>query len=293
MIQIVILASLLIAFSQQQAKYLPVVFLPGLGDSCENLLYVFIDDMRDEVSNKIFCIDPTAGFSLSTPAMERQVNSICEGLEKLVNEGWNLRDGFIFVGLSEGGLKARAALQVCRMGEYVKKLISIGGPQNGVGAVPHTGMDIFSDIINSVTNGLAYTTLVQATIEPTNYFHRIDDESLYFHSGIPLAKYNNVLNNNSSIIDRVSSLDALVLIMFSQDTMVEPKESAHFGFYKDHTKKEIVGMRDSQMYKEDWIGLKGLDRAGKIFFHEWTGEHLSFDIDDLRRDVFPHLYPNF
>jgi palmitoyl-protein thioesterase len=288
MMKSLILALLFASLSLQQATKLPVGFLPGLGDFCGNLNPNFIDPIKKYASNPMFCIEVSAGMNIMRPALERQMDSICSELEKH-DKKYNLKGGFILLGLSEGGLKARVAVEVCSMGKYIKKVISIGGPQNGVAAVPHTGMDIFSNMINKVSDEFAYSKLVQGLLEPANYFHRIDDESKFIHSGIPLAKYNNVLKNNAAIKEKISALDALVLIMFSKDTMIEPKETAHFGFYKDHTKKEIVAMKDSVMYSEDWIGLKALDAAGKIHFHEFEGEHLQISMAEIKSIVIPYF----
>jgi palmitoyl-protein thioesterase len=43
---------------------------------------------------------------------------------------------------------------------------------------------------------------------------------------------------------------------------------------------QIIPLRESQLYLEDWIGLKSLDEAGKLSFGWCDGEHMQFSLDD-------------
>ena len=49
-----------------------------------------------------------------------------------------------------------------------------------------------------------------------------------------------------------------------QDVTVEPNESSHFEFYVPGQDKEILPLRESQLYLEDWIG-KWFSFREKIF----------------------------
>jgi palmitoyl-protein thioesterase len=50
------------------------------------------------------------------------------------------------------------------------------------------------------------------------------------------------------------------MVMWEEDKVLMPKETAWFGFYTDSTRTTILNMRDSQLYKEDWIGIQTLDK---------------------------------
>lgn len=82
---------------------------------------------------------------------------------------------------------------------------------------------------------------------------------------------------------RFSALNAVMLTMFSQDTMVYPKQSEWFWqLEKDLT--TVQPLEESQFYQDDLIGLKTLNEAGKVTFNEVQGNHLQFsqsDIDDI------------
>ena len=39
----------------------------------------------------------------------------------------------------------------------------------------------------------------------------------------------------------------------------------------------MLPLREQELYKEDYIGLRALDEAGKITFLEKDGKHMEFD----------------
>lgn len=43
--------------------------------------------------------------------------------------------------------------------------------------------------------------------------------------------------------------------------------------------RETVPLRDSQLYKEDWIGLKTLDERGGLEFGWCDGMHMQISLD--------------
>lgn len=45
----------------------------------------------------------------------------------------------------------------------------------------------------------------------------------------------------------------------------------------------------TQLYTEDWIGLKTLDEAGKVKFISVTGSHLEISRSDMKKYIVPYL----
>jgi len=105
-------------------------------------------------------------------------------------------------------------------------------------------------------------------------------------------------SRNPSYADNLASLNKLVLVLFTQDVTVVPKESAWFASEKPledtHVEphasesgqtlmfsapqtKDIIPMRLQPLYKEDWIGLRKLDQSGAIDFVACPGEHMQLD----------------
>lgn len=47
--------------------------------------------------------------------------------------------------------------------------------------------------------------------------------------------------------------------MFESDTMVQPKESEWFGFYKPGQNKEVESLQESNLYKEVNVNITFID----------------------------------
>jgi palmitoyl-protein thioesterase len=100
-----------------------------------------------------------------------------------------------------------------------------------------------------------------------------------------LTSINNELPaaRNSTYYENFSSLSNFVMILFSDDKTVVPKESSWFGSYappeedgewKDNAEKVIIPMRLQPLYTEDWIGLRKLDKSGRLVLESCEGEHM-------------------
>ena len=63
-----------------------------------------------------------------------------------------------------------------------------------------------------------------------------------------------------------------MLVMFTEDTMVYPKESEWFQELNGLMK--VQPLEKSDFYKEDYIGLRSLNEAGKVQFVSIDGDHL-------------------
>ena len=87
-------------------------------------------------------------------------------------------------------------------------------------------------------------------------------------------------------------LEKLVLIKFSEDTVVVPRGSEWFSFYKLGQANEMLLYNQTQLYLEDWIGLKTLDEAGKVDFLSCPGDHLQFSDEFFKEIVTKYLKNN-
>ena len=78
-----------------------------------------------------------------------------------------------------------------------------------------------------------------------------------------------------------------MLVMFSEDHMVYPKESEWFQTLD--SKGNLLNLEDSDFYKQDYIGVKTLNEAGKIKFVSIKGDHLRFQESDIENTFVPFL----
>ena len=268
----------------------PLIVIPGLGDACGSSISMvpFCKQISEAVKNPVQCVDPANGSASITTSWSTQISKLCEILDSNIDK-YNLKGGFYIMGLSQGGLLARAAIETCQSGQYAKKLITLGGPHMGVIRVPHTSNWGLGWLINLLTDDLVYTDFVQNHVGPAGYFHSLKKEQKYLQSKAPLPDLNNERDHktNAQFKSRLSSIDEFIMVMFSKDTMIIPKETAHFGFFKDESQKEVLPYNQTNVYSK--IGLDALDKKKALFFYEFAGNHLDITDDELKKFIFPHL----
>lgn len=80
--------------------------------------------------------------------------------------------------------------------------------------------------------------------------------------------------------------------MFEHDTVLIPKETSWFGYYPDGAFEPILPTQKTELYTEDWIGLKTLDDAGKVKYVKVAGNHLQISSSDMKKHVVPYLAGN-
>lgn len=68
---------------------------------------------------------------------------------------------------------------------------------------------------------------------------------------------------------------------------VVPRESSHFGFYNGTA---LLAMADTDLYREDWIGLRALDEGGRLHLEHCPGGHMHFSLAWFEQAVvLPYL----
>ena len=72
--------------------------------------------------------------------VDEQISKACTRLAGING----LQNGFFGLGLSQGGLFIRGLLQRCPAAQPMKRLISVGGPQQGVESIPKVSEFSFS-----------------------------------------------------------------------------------------------------------------------------------------------------
>jgi len=68
--------------------------------------------------------------------------------------------------------------------------------------------------------------------------------------------------NNSDYKIGLTKLKRMILIGGPNDGVITPWQSSHFGYYDSNN--TVIDMRDRSIYKDDVIGLKMLDKQGKL-----------------------------
>jgi len=201
----------------------------------------------------------------------------------------NLQDKDIFIiGIGQGALIARFLIETCEGIEgRIKRFISIGGPHMGVAKVPFCENGIICSVINSFALSMIYNSFIQDYFSPASYYKNNHNISNYLQYCSFLPSINNEVDLNPAYRENFKTLEKLVLIKFSNDTVLIPKETAWFEFYdKDDN---IVALKDSDFYNNDLIGLKYLVDQNRVDFLEFEGDHLQFTEQDIINRIIPYF----
>lgn len=269
---------------------LPIVLWHGMGDSCCNPLSMgSIKKLLEGNIPGVYVKSLEIGSNVLTD-MENsflmnandQIQMACKQIEEDVK----LKNGYNAIGFSQGGQFLRGVAQRCPKA-IMNNLISVGGQHQGVYGFPRCPGEStkLCDYVRELLNLGAYTDFVQHHLAQAEYWHDPLNEDEYKAKSLFLADINNENVKNESYKANLKKLSNFVMIKFSGDKMVDPKESEWFGFYKPGQSKDLFTLQESQLYSEDRLGLKEMDKAGKLHFLETNGDHLQIDVDWFKTNV--------
>jgi len=261
----------------------PIVIWHGMGDSCCNPfsmgsvtkylekqipgVYVHSLMIGDNVVQ-----DTENGFFMN---INSQIELACQRIQ----EDPKLKDGYHAVGFSQGGLFFRGLAQRCPV-PRIKNLVSIGGPQQGVYGLPNCLGEnhVICDYVRRLLNYGAYIGWIQRLLVQAQYWHDPLAEEEFSENSLFLADINNQGPvKNESYKENLGKLNNLVLVQFAKDTVVDPKGSEWFSWFNSSASTTMVPLQQLPLYQEDWLGLKTLDKSGKLHLMSVNGDHLQLD----------------
>jgi len=198
---------------------------------------------------------------------------------------------FNVVGLSQGGLIARYITESCDMPGKVRNLLTVAGPHMGVDSAARCSSGVLCNISNKILKSIVYDGFAQNNVAPAGYWRDPNNFITYETKNVFLPALNNEHPSPSDFsklrASRFSQINAGMFVMFTEDMVIWPRETAHFQpLAADGT---VMKLEDSDFYKKDYIGLRALNEAGKITFTSLPGDHLEFTTKDITDTFIPFL----
>jgi len=271
----------------------PIVTWHGAGGSaseCDSLIST-IRDTLPEVHVHNVAVGDTPEMDKANTLFMRctdQIDLVCKQLlaDPLMADGYNA------VGISQGGLLIRGLVQRCPL--PVRNLITFGSPHQGVYGIPEctdaTGSEALCELVRELLSAGAYTPWVQDLIATAQYWHDPLNQTSYSHGSHYLALVNNEQEEQEPLYrQRMLQLHNFVMLKWTEDDIVIPRESSHFEFYTPGQSEEVAGLEESQLYLEDWIGLRELQEAGNLTRFSVPGGHVHFDYNWVAENIVPFL----
>ena len=216
-----------------------------------------------------------------------QVEKVCEDLAS--HPTLSKASAINALGFSQGGQFLRAYVERCN-NPKVANLVTFGSQHNGISDFQNCASDNW--LCRSWTGYLKshpWSSLVQSKLVPAQYYRDPEDLEPYLEYSNFLADINNEREiKNSTYKENMEKLERFAMYLFANDTTVVPKETGWFAEVNT-TSDEVTKLHDRLIYKEDWLGLKSLDEAGKLHFKIIAGAHMQFG-EDVVQDVARKYY---
>lgn len=282
---------------QAEPRWLPIVMWHGMGDSCcsEYSMGAVADGIRAALPGVLVHSIAIGGniaadvFSSFFGSVNAQVDFVCDQLLSMQE----LQGGYVAVGFSQGGQFMRAVAQRCQhMGPKMQVLVTMGGQHQGVMDLPgcwqpahgNSTPSLYCRVMQELVGFGVYSWLVQGRVVQAQYFKDPYQLDSYLQRSAFLADINNevAVRRHAAYRDNLASLQRLVLYQFEQDDMVVPKESSHFGWFNG---SQLLGLREQDIYIQDWIGLRQLDESGRLLLLHAPGRHMQFELDWFVQEV--------
>ncbi|KAF8070315.1 palmitoyl-protein thioesterase [Lyophyllum atratum] len=204
-----------------------------------------------------------------------------------------LENGFDAIGFSQGGQFLRAYVERYNS-PPVHNLITFGSQHMGVSDIPPCRpYDFICQVARRTIKGAVYSKWAQENLVQAQYFRDPTNMDVYLRANQFLTSINNEVSasRNETYAHNLASLNKLVLVIFTEDKTVVPKESAWFGSEAAPTAfrfnlndqqdtltssdNVLIPMHLQPLYQEDWIGLRTLDERGGVLFDACVGEHMQ------------------
>ncbi|KAG7410744.1 Alpha/Beta hydrolase protein [Fusarium sp. MPI-SDFR-AT-0072] len=203
-----------------------------------------------------------------------QVSKVCEELAK--HPILSTAPAIDAIGISQGGQFLRGYVERCNWPQ-VRSLITFGSQHNGIIDFKACGAtDWLCKTAMAVMRFGTWSNLVQSSLVPAQYYRNPATEAdynKYLENSNFLADINNERElKNEKYKANLSKLTNFVMWMFEDDDLVIPKESSWF---EEVNGTEVIPLRARELYHEDWLGLRELDRNGGLRFRSAPGKHLE------------------
>jgi palmitoyl-protein thioesterase len=263
----------------------PLAIFHGLGDDCRFPgMHSFTKHFNQTLGVYTKCIEVGNGSEDTwAESMSKQAAQACAE----VKADPHFANGLNVLGLSQGSLLARAVIEQCDV--KVFKMSTMGGPHMGVATVPECHSGWFCNTVNFIVDLGVYSELAQSNIGPAGYYKDQYTYKLYLEKSNFLADLNNERSaKNSTYKAKFGALEGVQLIKFTEDTVVDPQESEWFGYYALDS-KNLTTLNQTQLYQEDFIGLKGLYDSGKVEFVAIAAQHLQMTMAQVDEYIVPFL----
>jgi len=245
--------------------------------------------VKEALGNSTFTFQPDIGGRLDSVFVD--INVQVDMLHKEILSQPELRHGFNLIGHSQGGVISRAYVERYNGSPNppVFNLITWSGPHGGQYGIPAFNklcpdqdcpylIALFTMILDSWADPLFQEHCSFATYwrDP---FHYQD----FLKYSTFLADINNVKPiKNQLYKQNMQKLEHFVMEYSTIDEIIIPYQSGAFGTYALNSEKKIVPLNQSDLYANDYLGLRYLDERSRLHIYATQCEHTHYTEKDCK-----------
>jgi palmitoyl-protein thioesterase len=271
---------------------LPLIIWHGLGDNYQAEGLGQVAKLAEAINPGTFVylvhLDDDAGADKTATFLgnlTEQIEKVCADLA--AHPILSTAPAVDALGFSQGGQFLRGYVERCNF-PPVRSLVTLGSQHNGIAEFQTCGD---SDWLCKGWQGLlrsnTWSSFVQSRLVPAQYFRNLNEYDKYLENSNFLADINNERAvKNQKYKENLEKLEKFVMYVFEDDDVVVPKQTSWFA---EVNGTEVTALRERDMYKEDWLGLKALDKKGALEFKSTPGGHMNLP-QTLLEDVFTGYY---
>ena len=250
---------IIICGSTEGLTYRPVVLMHGIQSTASDM-----NDLAGWLRQSfegiyVISVEIGNGYedSILLP-MNKQVELFCQ----TIRADPNLQNGFNMVGVSQGSLIVRGAVEKCSLPVY--NLITLVGIHQGVFGIPN--LQSLPPAIRELVSDFAYEEAVQNIISVAGYWRDPFQMDKYLSKSHFLPVINNEgSQRNETYRLNMLKLNAFVMVYSDMDVVVSPQQTGWFlGFRTNSLVTE--SWNQSRQYTEDLIGLRTMQEQGKLHY---------------------------
>lgn len=273
---------------------LPLVIWHGLGDSFAGEGMQSVSELAENVNPGTFVYqvklgqdanaDRTASFYGNVTA---QIDEVCAALA--AHPILSTAPAIDALGFSQGGVFLRGYIERCNS-PPVRSLVTYGSPHLGISKFRTCGStDLLCQGAMALLKFNTWSNFVQGKVVPAQYYRDPLDYDRYLDNSNLLADINNErVLKNTTYKQNLATLSNFVMVLFQDDVTLIPKESAWF---QDVNGTDATPLRDTELYKADWLGLRELDNKGALKFRRVPGDHMQISEESLKKTMSSYYGP--
>jgi len=274
---------------------IPLVIWHGLGDNYAAEGLKEVAALAEDVTPGTYVHLIHLGDSSTTDRQETFLGNVTEQVDQVCKQLasdpiLSTSPAINALGFSQGGQFLRAYVERCNA-PRVHNLVTFGSQHNGIAkfqSCESTG-DWVCRGAEALLRFGRWSDFVQSRFVPAQYFRDPEELDNYLEHSNFLADINNEREVKNPVYKKnLQTLNRFAMLMFEDDTIAVPKESAWFAEVNSTTGIATL-LKNRAIYKEDWLGLRSLDERGRLKFHTVPGQHMQLS-EDVLRDVFAQYF---